>query len=304
MKNRSVPIGAAAFAIIAVLPVLLPAKVLPDFGLWLRNLSLSGGRGNLGAWAIVLALSMLPALGLLWRPGCKWDFLLLLAAAEIFAGLYLLVNPTVALPFPDLDGRKFIAIAAAGCVSASLLAWAVLRWLRGTEKHVDLGRTLEKLLGFAAIFIGWLAVWSTGATALQKIKHVAAANTMPQAELGGTNLFIVLLAAADLIPTLLGCGALLLAGKLARAMETDPFGEETVSLSEKLSRDCGRIAAVSVLICACGNLLQFIWMPFLHSVQFMISFPVFTVLLAVTLDLLCRYFRQAKAVSDDNDSII
>ena len=84
MKNRSVPIGAAAFAIIAVLPVLLPAKVLPDFGLWLRNLSLSGGRGNLGAWAIVLALSMLPALGLLWRPGCKWDFLLLLAAAEIF----------------------------------------------------------------------------------------------------------------------------------------------------------------------------------------------------------------------------
>ena len=36
----------------------------------------------------------------------------------------------------------------------------------------------------------------------------------------------------------------------------------------------------------------------------MISFPVFTVLLAVTLDLLCRYFRQAKAVSDDNDSII
>ena len=48
MKNRSVPIGAAAFAIIAVLPVLLPAKVLPDFGLWLRNLSLSGGRGNLG----------------------------------------------------------------------------------------------------------------------------------------------------------------------------------------------------------------------------------------------------------------
>lgn len=304
MEKRSLPIGAAVFAAAAVLPVLLPAKALPDFGMWLRGLSLSGGRGNLAAWAIVLGLAALPALGLLWRPGCKWDFLLLLAAAEIFAGLYLLVNPTAALPLPAADGRRLIAIAAAGCASASLLAWGVLRWLRDAEKHVDLGRTLEKLLGFAAVFLGWLAAWSTGAAALRKIQDIAASNTMPQTDLDGAGFFIVLLAAAELAPTLLGCGALLLAGRLARAMEADPFGGKTVSMAEKLSRDCGRIAAASVLICAGGNLLQFIWMPFLHSAQFTVSFPVFTVLLAAVLDLLCRYFRRAKAVSDDNDSII
>ena len=37
---------------------------------------------------------------------------------------------------------------------------------------------------------------------------------------------------------------------------------------------------------------------------FTVSFPVSTVLLAAAFRLLCRYFRRAKAVSDDNDSII
>lgn len=302
MKKCTFPLMAAAAA--AVLPLLLPQKALPAFGRWLRALSLSSPAGNTAAWAVVLILTALPALGLLWRPGCKWDLLLLAAAGEIFAGLYLLVNPTAVYAFPVLDGRQFISIAAAGCVSATLLAWAVLRWLRDAEHHTDTGRTLEKLLGFAAVMLGWLAAWNTGLTAWQNIQNVASANTMPGVSLAGTNIFIILLAAANLIPTLLGCGALLLAGRLAGAMEADPFGENTIAMAEKLSRDCGKIAAASVLICAGGNLLQFIWMPYLHSVHFTVSFPVFTVLLAVTLDLLCRYFRRAKAVSDDNDTII
>ena len=38
--------------------------------------------------------------------------------------------------------------------------------------------------------------------------------------------------------------------------------------------------------------------------DFTVSFPLLTVLLAAALDLLCRYLRRAKAVSDDNESII
>ncbi len=304
MEKKTLPIAAAAFAVIAVLPVMLPLEALPALGQWLRTLSLSGGRGNLAAWAVVLLLAALPALGLLWRPRCKWDFLLLAAAGGIFAGLYLLVNPSLVYPLPDSEGRPLIAIAAAGCVSASLLAWAVLRCLSRAEQSGAPARALEKLLAFAAVLLGGLAAWSTGAAVLRQIKDVAASNTMPGVDLGGTNFFIVLLAAADLIPTLLGCGVLFLAGRLARSMEADPFGEETIALSERLSHGCGRIAAVSVLVCAAGNLLQFIWMPFLHSMHFTVSFPVFPVLLAASLDLLCRYFQRAKAVSDDNDSII
>ena len=185
-----------------------------------------------------------------------------------------------------------------------LLAWAVLRSLKHIEQSVSPGKTLERLLCFSAALFGWLAAWTTGAGALEKIRNVAETNTMPGVSLEWTNFSIVLLAAADLIPTLLGCGALILAGRLARIIEADPFGEETVPLAEKLRRDCRRIAGASVLIYAGGNLFQFLFLPFLRRGDLSVSFPMFPVLLAAALDLLCRYFRRAKAVSDDNESII
>lgn len=296
--------GGTAAALAAVPLFLLPAEALPRFGEWLRELSLSGASGNFFAWVIVSVLTALPALGLLWRPRRSWDWLLALAAAEIFAGLYLLVNPSLVYQFAGFDGRELIALAAVGGASSTLLAWAVLRVLGHIGGSASPGRTLERLLAFSAVLMGWLAAWNTGAGALRKIKEVAEANTMPGVSLTGTNASIALLAAADLIPTLLGCGALLLAGRLARAMEADPFGEETVALSEELRRGCRRIAGASVLIYAGGNLLQFLFLPFLRSGNFSLSFPMFPVLLAAALDLLCRYFRRAKAVSDDNETII
>ena len=83
MDKRTFSVGTAA-AFLTVPLFLLPAETIPRFGEWLRELSLSGAAGNIRAWAIVLALSALPALGLLWRPRCQWDWLLPLAAAETF----------------------------------------------------------------------------------------------------------------------------------------------------------------------------------------------------------------------------
>ena len=59
-----------------------------------------------------------------------------------------------------------------------------------------------------------------------------------------------------------------------------------------------------MLIYAGGNLFQFLFLPYLRRGDLSVSFPMFPVLLAAALDLLCRYFRRAKAVSDDNESII
>ena len=54
-------------------------------GEWLRGLSLSGAGGNIAAWGAVLGLTALPALGLLWRGRCRYDWLLLLAAEGMLA---------------------------------------------------------------------------------------------------------------------------------------------------------------------------------------------------------------------------
>lgn len=292
----------AGFLIFACLPALLPVGALPKLGEWLRGLSLSGDQGNVAAWAVVLGLTVLPVLGLLWRPRRGWDWLLPLAAAEIFVGLYLLVNPSlVSNQFPAGD---FIALAAAGTISATVLAWAVLRWMSGMENSCSLGRTLERLLKWSAVLIGFLAAWSEGAAALERIRTVAGGNTAPDAVLWPTDAAVILLAVADYVPVLLGCALLLWGGRLARLLEVEPFGEETVALAEKISRGCGRVAAASLLVCVGGNLAQMLLLPVLRNADLSVSFPLLTVLLAAALNLLCRYLRRAKAVSDDNESII
>ena len=303
MKKKSKWIGAlvlltAGAALLTAFPLEAPAKL----GEWLRALSLSGGGGNAAAWAIVLALTALPALGLLWRGRSRWDWLLLLAGAEIFFGLYFLVNPTLLTVLPGME--TMWGLACAGSTAATALAWAVLRGLERLDRSASLGRALERLLTWSALLLGWLAAWSQCAGLLEKIRTAAEGNTAPDAALGPTYGVLCLLAAADLAPTLLGCGVLAWAGKLARALEADPFGAETVALAARLSRRCRQTAAIAVLLCAGGNLLQMLLFPLLHAMYFSVSFPFATVLLAAALDLLCRYFQRAKAVSDDNDTII
>ena len=300
MKKNLLPAGMAG--ILICLPALLAVQSLTRLGERLRGWSLCSSGGNAAAWAVVLALTAFPMLGLIWRPRCKWDLLLPLASAELFAGLYLLVNPTlVSAEYPAGDA---IAMAMAGSVSATVLAWAVLRWLEKSENSPSLGRTLERLLKWSAVIIGWLAAWSRGALALEKIHNLAAGNTGPGIVLWPTNAAIALLSVADCIPTLLGCAILLWGGKLARLLEADPFSEDTVALAERVSRSCGRVAAVSLLVCVGGNVAQFLLLPILRDVRFSVSLPLLTVLLAASLDLLCRYLRRAKEVSDDNESII
>lgn len=306
MKNREKQ--AALFFILAALAVLaaaLPLEALPAFGRWLRDLSLSGGAGNLAAWGIALALTALPALGLLWRGRCGWDWLLVLAAGEILGGVFFLVNPSLLHPLSGGEAAGTMwALAAAGSTAATLLAWAVLRGLGRLERTASAGRTMERLLLGSALLLGWLAAWSQCADLLERVRTTAESNTGPGLVLWPTYLVLCLLAAADLIPELLGCAVLVWGGRLARAMESDPFGGETVAAAESLSRRCGRVAAASVLLCAGGNLLQMLLFSRLYTTRFQVSFPFSTVLLSAALGLLCRYFRRAKAVSDDNETII
>lgn len=291
---------AAGLLLAALLTLLLQTELFPHMGQWLRALSLSGAAGNAAAWAIVLLLAALPTLGLLWRGRCKWDWLLPLASLEILAGLYFLVNPTL-LGTP-VDASSLWGFAAAGGTGSTLAAWVVLR---GLERLEAASHTLAKLLDGAGCLLLCLAVWDRAAGLYETIRSVAAGNTAaPAGALFPTYASLTLLAIAGLIPQILSCLVLLWGGDLARAMETDPFSGDTAAMAEKLSRRCAGTAALSALVCVAGNGAQMLLFSNLRHISAMISFPVETVLLAAALGLLCRYIQGAKAVNDDNESII
>lgn len=279
-------------------------EALPRLGRWLRELSLSGPGGNAAAWAVVLALAALPALGLLWRGRCRWDWLLALAGGEILGGLFFLVNPTLlGVPLEGEPAAKLWGLTVAGGTGTVLLAWAVLRWLRALERGAS-GRSVERLLSWAALLAGALAILAQGLDLAGKLQNVASSNTAPGLDLVPTYLTLCLLAAADLVPSLLGCAVLRWGGRLAAALEADPFAGATVALAERVRVRCGWVAAASVLVCAGESVVQMVLFPVLHTASFTVLFPFFTVLLAAVLGLLCQYFRRAKAVSDDNGTII
>lgn len=284
--------------------VMVLLEALPRLGRWLRELSLSGPGGNAAAWAVVLALAALPALGLLWRGRCRWDWLLALAGGEILGGLFFLVNPTLlGVPLEGEPAAKLWGLTVAGGTGTVLLAWAVLRWLRALERGAS-GRSVERLLSWAALLAGALAILAQGLDLAGKLQNVASSNTAPGLDLVPTYLTLCLLAAADLVPFLLGCAVLRWGGRLAAALEADPFAGATVALAERVRVRCGWVAAASVLVCAGESVVQMVLFPVLHTASFTVSFPFFTVLLAAVLGLLCQYFRRAKAVSDDNGTII
>lgn len=291
---------AAGLFLSALLTLLLHTGLFQHFGQWLRALSLSGSGGNAAAWAIVLLLSALPALGLLRRGRCRWDWLLPLASLQILAGLYFLVNPTL-LDTP-LDASRLWGLTAAAGTGATLAAWAVLR---GLERLEAASHTLAALLDGAGCLLLCLAVWNRAAGLCETIRSVTEGNTaIPADQLFPTYTSLTLLAIAGLIPQILSCLVLLWGGDLARAMEAAPFSADTVALAEKLSRRCAGTAALSVLVCVAGNAAQMLLFSSLRHISTMVSFPVETVLLAAALGLLCRYIQGAKAVKDDNESII
>lgn len=291
---------AAGLFLSALLTLLLHTGLFQHFGQWLRALSLSGSGGNAAAWAIVLLLSALPVLGLLRRGRCRWDWLLPLASLQILAGLYFLVNPTL-LDTP-LDASRLWGLTAAAGTGATLAAWAVLR---GLERLEAASHTLAALLDGAGCLLLCLAVWNRAAGLCETIRSVTEGNTaIPADQLFPTYTSLTLLAIAGLIPQILSCLVLLWGGDLARAMEAAPFSGDTVALAEKLSRRCAGTAALSVLVCVAGNAAQMLLFSSLRHISTMVSFPVETVLLAAALGLLCRYIQGAKAVNDDNASII
>ena len=175
---------------------------------------------------------------------------------------------------------------------------AMEAYCTGYKQFLDAGKTELECVDRAVALAQGAGLW-------QEIRRTAEGNSaLDTGALMPTYLTLGVLAVMDLVPALLCCQILRWGGRLALGLEEDPFGGETVALAEELGGRCAWVAGLSAGVCVAGNLLQFLLLPVLHSARFNVSFPFAAILLAASLGLLCRYFRRAKAVSDDNGTII
>lgn len=277
-----------------------PFTALAELGVWLREKSLSSGGGNLAAWAIVLAISALPLLGFLTRKRKKADVLLPLASLVLAAWLFFLVNPTLlGTVVPMAEGWAMCGLATAGSI---LVCWALLRLVDRLES-ADTNRLSLLLFWGAAVYLLLLGA-GTAQTLLGKWGQVASGNTGAADLVSSTKLALTALTVLELVPALLAAAVLMRGSKLVEALDADPFGEATIALAERISRFCGWVVRVSLAVTVVCNLLQMAFFSRIADVDVSVYLPVLPLALAAVLQQLCRYFRRAKAVSDDNDTII
>lgn len=272
----------------------------------LRGLSLSGFLGNLAAWAIILAVSMLPLLLLIFpksRGALTWtDILLPLSTLLLFLALFFAVNPTLLNdPLPE----HWILGAAGGAVCA-VVCWLILRLLAPMDRRdlPTLAGLLALLLTLCALLMAFTSGCSSTLSFFSKAQAIQSGNTGAPDAARTTIWFHGLLAVLDTVPSLLGSWVLLWGSDLARSMAWGPFEEDVLSQCEKTARGCRQVIQVSVLLSLGSILLQLALGSILTSQDYVFSLPLPTLVLAAALFLLCRCIQQGKALLDDNRSII
>lgn len=299
-----------------------PLEVMTAASDALRALSLSGVIGNLAAWAILYLLSSLPILWLLfqWRKREKhWsDLLAPLASLLIGMGMYALANPT-RLDAPIIELARFWPLAYWTAALSALVCWAILISLKnlGRSSALHLGSALSVLLLVAAALMVFAAVNAGVSQYLSLMAQTAKENTSmspllaaydlgvdPAQMTSNTRWLLLTLTILDVIPTLLGAVVLLWSMDLVRAVQTAPFTEDTVVLSEKMASGCCRMVQANVLISVAANLLQLALLPYVAHTNFAVNLPLLPLLLSAALFLLCRLFQHGQQLQQDNDSII
>lgn len=267
----------------------------------LRALSLSGGAGNAAAWGLVLAVSALPLVPLLLlrRRRAAEDWLLALLIPQLFALLYLAVNPSLI----GGPAGTFLPIAQLAAMASTVVAWLVLRFLRGLSAAE--GTRLASAV--SALLIGGALVLSLGAGAALAGEWRAAVVEIQAENTGDVSFTLAILGALALLrlgPYLLGAAALLWGGRLVAQAGREPFARETAELCDRAAYACRTAAQGSVLLSLTVNLIQLALFDLLVQSNFSVSLDLLPLALAGAMFLLSRWMRQGLALREDNDSII
>ena len=284
-------------------------------GAWLRGLSLSGPLGNLAAWLITLLVCALPFLLVVlsrrWHGRGREDWLAVLMVPVLFFAVYCAVNPGL-LPWPA--GVTF-PLAAGGFLLSLLAAWLVLKVLRGMEDcpqqrgmedcpQQRLLGALAPLLTGGAMLLAFGAAFARLTAFLVRSREVAQGNTGdPEGALFTSGVLLVL-ALLELVPYLLGALTLLWGARLARSMVPQLFSPQASQLCLRTAEGCRRVIQAGALLSVFSNLLQLVLLGALKSTRFSVSIPLFPLLLAGTLFLLCRLLQRGQELQEDSDSII
>ncbi|MCX4307975.1 MAG: hypothetical protein OSJ69_19510 [Acetatifactor sp.] len=281
-------------------------------GNMLRRLSLSGGAGNVTAWILFLAAGALPVVcwGVLFlkKRAVKADWLLFLLSAAMFAGLWLLVNPSYLeqrLFPPGIGemGRPAVALT----IDSILLTWVFGRFL---EKYEKLGinrllRSLQVLLVIFILLIGISAAFEAGYGFAKEYAALKSGNTaLREKQLMPSIVFLFLQTVCAFLPKVLELFLWSRIVCLLRSFEKDCFSRESLGRVEGIKR-LSALFLVAVLFGNLGmNLLQLILASRIYSSHYVLVLPLREIIVLLVMVLLSRFYLLTKHLKEDNELFV
>jgi hypothetical protein len=281
-----------------------------QIGLMLRNLSLSGTAGNVAAIILYIIISLVPCAFLFVRKkhGLRLeDGLLALLSAVLFFVLYYMINPNpISSWFATATGISITKAILGGTAYSVICAYIILRVLR-----LFFSGSLEKLQKYMMVFLylfGIAFVYLIFGTEFSKLLDyfatLQAGNTGNEHLLGTSYAFLVIQFIVDSLPYALDILVVFSGITLLHELTVDRYSTAAVEAAERLSRLCGVVLTIMVLVTAVFNILQTLFIKSLFIVDISVQIPLLSIAFVLAALLLSRFIAENKKLKDDNDSII
>ena len=284
-----------------LLTMALPFTAAGDI---LRNLSLSGGMGNLVAIGLYVLLCIAPLLLIRKGDGWRVNGLLIVASAVMFWVMWLMVNPGQMPAAMRSDVGKAIY---AGAIYSVMITWGVLKLMTKADLTVQ-AKVYGALRIFLLICAGQFLLEGLGfgmGEFRSQLKQISEGNTaLSSAQLMPSFLFAALDFAFGVMESMLVARILVLGTRLLDALEEDPYSEHCHRLSGEIFLWCKKtipLVAVSNLFL---NLSQVLFASVLVNVNLQLRIPALSLAVAFGMMALTRLLGEGKAIKEDNDLFI
>ena len=271
-------------------------------GWCLRNLSLSGGVGNVVSIILYGLICAVP-LGFWWRSRRRTeDALLVLLSGVLAVVLYYMVNPNLRQSVMQNEVGDAVY---AGAVWSTLMTWGVLKLLYtgawDREKNVYRALRIFLLLCAASCLVDCFG------TGTARIVHNLGLRQAVNGSLDYTGLdmaFLVLIFLAAAVEKGLCAWVLYRGVGLLRELEEDPFGAGCVAAAERVSRSCRDCLTVMSLTALALNIAQILLAPLLRNIAVSVSIPVLGMAVCFALLTVTKLLVRGKELKDDNDLFV
>lgn len=287
---------------------------LEQIGWGLRQLSLSGGVGNVVAILLFLFVGVLPCgvFLLLKKKGKALfiDWMLVGLSVVLLLVLYYMINPGL-LPVSIIGSKMLLGSA----FYSVLIGYLVLRVIVG-NRYVDtmvLQKSLCMMLYVVMFLFAWSVVIEFFINLPATIQLVKEGNTttgimmdgfLDEPDLTLTYAFLAMQSIVNALPNGLGAVAMFFCIRVLKELLRDAYSERAQILIKRLIRYCKISLVVVVLSGMVLNLMQIMLAHLLYQVNVQIDIPIFSILFFLVIHLMARYIEENQKWKMENELFI